>query len=247
MGDVVVINSVEHEGGSERARKHTRGKAWGRGMGHETHKCRVLVSVSVSPRHTNHIHVNVEAEYQDGAASRRKRNMHRQQPTPPIHDRLQRRRDLLPHHRRRLMKLQTPHQRRQNHLKLKHRQAVPNAIPRPVAERHEPAPPVRERAGRGDTVCAAGGGEPALGAELRGGGAPDGGVHVHGREGDVEDLPGFDADGGERFAGGRDDGLAERDDVVTERDALCLRRGGVQAEAARRRGRGRGGEGEGGM
>ena len=93
---------------------------------------------------------------------------------------------------------------------------------------------MRERAGRGDTV----GPQPARGVELRGGGAPHGGVHVHGREGDVEDLPGFDAYGGERFARGRDDGLAERDDVVAECDALCLRRGGVQAEtvSARRQG-----------
>ena len=143
----------------------------------------------------------------------------------PIHDRLERRGDLLMHDRGRLVELERADERREDDLELEDREAVPDAVARPVAERDEPAPAVRQLARGRDAPW----GEPARGVELGRGRAPDVWVDVHGREGDVEDLAGADPDGGESFAGGSGDGLGEGDDVVTESDTLGLRGGGVEA------------------
>ena len=152
--------------------------------------------------------------------------MQRQQPATAINDRLEGRGDLLLHDSGGLVELQAPDERREDDLELEHREAVPNAVARPVAERDEPAPSMGKRTGRGHTP----GYKPARRVERGRLGAPDFRVDVHRRERDVEDLAGADPDGGERLAGGSGDGLGEGDDVVAKRDTLGLRGGGVEAE-----------------
>ena len=144
----------------------------------------------------------------------------------PIHDRLERRGDLLVHDSSRLVELEGADERREDDLELEDRKAISDAVARPVAERDEPAPAVRQLARGRDAPR----GEPARGVELGCGRAPDVWVDVHGREGDVEDLASADPDGGEGLAGGSGDGLGEGDDVVTESNAFGLRGGGVEAE-----------------
>ena len=149
--------------------------------------------------------------------------MQRQQPATAINDRLEGWRDLLLHDGGGLMELQTPDEGREDDLELKHREAVPNAVARPVAESDEPAPPMGQCAGRGHAP----GYKPARRVERGRLGAPDFRVDVHRRERDVEDLTGANADRTERLARGGRNGLRKRDDVVTEGDALGLGRGGV--------------------
>ena len=179
-----------------------------------------------------------------GGILRREGNMQRQQPATAINDRLEGWRDLLLHDGGGLMELQTPDEGREDDLELKHREAVPNAVARPVAESDEPAPPMGQCAGRGHAP----GYKPARRVERGRLGAPDFRVDVHRRERDVEDLTGANADRTERLARGGRNGLRKRDDVVAEGDALSLGRGGVEAETTRglsgtagdRRGKGKG-------
>ncbi len=154
---------------------------------------------------------------------RREGDMERQQPAAAVNDRLEGRRDLLVHYGRRLVELQAAHERREDDLELEYRETVPDAVARPVAERDEPAPAVRELAGRRDTA----GHEPARGVERGGSRAPDVRVDLHRCERDVEDLARAHTDGRERLARGRGDGVGDGDDVVVEGDALGLRGGGV--------------------